>query len=48
MPLSPVARFSELRLVLEPEHGELVRAYVHEAALAGPPQGLGNPHERQV
>ena len=34
MPSSPVARFSELRLVLEPEHGELVRAFVREAALA--------------
>ena len=34
MPSSPVPRFSELRLVLEPEHGELVRAFVREAALA--------------
>jgi hypothetical protein len=34
MPSSPVARFSELRLVLEPEHGELERAFVREAALA--------------
>jgi hypothetical protein len=34
MPSSSVARFSELRLVLEPEHGELVRAFVREAALA--------------
>ena len=34
MPSSSVPRFSELRLVLEPEHGELVRAFVREAALA--------------
>jgi hypothetical protein len=34
MTSSSVARFSELRLVLEPEHGELVRAFVREAALA--------------
>jgi hypothetical protein len=29
-----MARFSELQLTLEPEHGELVRAFVREAALA--------------
>ena len=34
MPSSSVPLFSELRLVLEPEHGELVRAFVREAALA--------------
>jgi hypothetical protein len=34
MPSPSVPRFSELRLVLEPGHGELVRAFVREAALA--------------
>ena len=34
MTSSSVARFSELQLTLEPEHGELVRAFVREAALA--------------
>ena len=34
MTSSSVARFSKLQLVLEPEHGELVRAFVREAALA--------------
>jgi hypothetical protein len=29
-----VTRFSKLQLVLEPEHGELVRAFVREASLA--------------
>ena len=29
-----VPRFSELQLVLEPQRGELVRAFVREAALA--------------
>src|SRR3954467_7616786 len=31
---SSIARFSKLQLVLEPEHGELVRAFVREASLA--------------
>ena len=34
MTSSSMARFSELQLTLEPEHGELVRAFVREAALA--------------
>jgi hypothetical protein len=34
MTSSSVARFSELQLVLKPEHGELVRAFVREASLA--------------
>ena len=34
MTSSSVARFSKLQLVLEPERGELVRAFVREAALA--------------
>ena len=34
MTSSSVARFSKLQLVLEPEHGELVRAFVREASLA--------------
>src|SRR3954451_9653332 len=34
MTSSSVARFSTLQLVLEPEHGELVRAFVREASLA--------------
>src|SRR3954454_3066265 len=34
MTSSSIARFSKLQLVLEPEHGELVRAFVREAALA--------------
>ena len=34
MTSSSVARFSELQLMLEPERGELVRAFVREAALA--------------
>jgi hypothetical protein len=34
MTSSSVARFSKLQIVLAPEHGELVRAFVREAALA--------------
>lgn len=34
MTSSSVARFSKLQLVLKPEHGELVRAFVREASLA--------------
>ena len=34
MTSSAVARFSKLQLVLKPEHGELVRAFVREASLA--------------
>ena len=41
MPSSSVRPVSELRLVLEPEHGELVRAFVREAALAESRAGVG-------
>jgi len=38
-------RFSELQLVLEPARGELVRAFVREAALA---EGVPQPVKREV